>query len=310
MNNPSNYPYPEKKNRIFKIDDLSMWSCEQESDSWTEIPWESLSDIQLPNLRIYKNSIVVDIEKTKRFRRLIDLKPNHRGQIYIDREDKSSGFVLNGEFRRCIKIDTLMTRYFGPHKSNEDPDEQWRCLDFLNCDNYWISSKGRLIGPLGLMEGSPCPRGYLRVGLILNSKSPEGKFQKWDIRIHSLVAKAFLENDNPEYKIEIDHKDGNKFNNYVDNLEWVTPQENDRRARVLGLKHRGNYEKAIRVCEMINDSFSDYDIAIKLDVSLDIVKRIRKGESYTYLSKNYDFGKDFILKDALMRNMDVQTPDL
>lgn len=51
--------------------------------------------------------------------------------------------------------------------------------------------------------------------------------------VHSLVAKAFL-NKLPHHQC-VNHKDGNKENNHVDNLEWVTTQENIKHAYDTGL---------------------------------------------------------------------------
>jgi hypothetical protein len=59
--------------------------------------------------------------------------------------------------------------------------------------------------------------GYTKVKL-----SKDGK--KYWFSVHRLVAKTFL--FNPENKPQVNHKDGNKLNNNVDNLEWVTSREN------------------------------------------------------------------------------------
>lgn len=68
--------------------------------------------------------------------------------------------------------------------------------------------------------------GYARVGL-----HKEG--QKKMLLVHRLVAIAFIPNQ--ENKTEVNHIDGNKFNNMADNLEWNTPKENTYHAWNIGL---------------------------------------------------------------------------
>lgn len=67
---------------------------------------------------------------------------------------------------------------------------------------------------------------YYFVGLL------KDKNRKY-FAVHRLVAQAFIKNPN-NYE-QIDHIDGNKLNNNVDNLEWVTPKENTQRAWKNGL---------------------------------------------------------------------------
>ncbi len=55
--------------------------------------------------------------------------------------------------------------------------------------------------------------------------------------IHRLVAENFI--PNPENKAEVNHKDGNTFNNHIDNLEWVTRSENIRHSFKNPLRKKG-----------------------------------------------------------------------
>jgi len=69
--------------------------------------------------------------------------------------------------------------------------------------------------------------GYLQIYLCKNGK-------KKNIKIHRLVAQIFVPNINN--KPQVNHKNGNKKDNYFENLEWCTPSENIKHAFKIGLK--------------------------------------------------------------------------
>lgn len=84
-----------------------------------------------------------------------------------------------------------------------------------------FSKAGKIVKPY------VTPKGYLRIQL-----SKDGKLKNF--MVHRLVALAFIEN--PNNKPEVNHKDGNKRNNFLENLEWVTSSENQIHAYDTGLK--------------------------------------------------------------------------
>lgn len=95
-------------------------------------------------------------------------------------------------------------------------------------DLYEISNTGRVRNiRTGLIKTNEIDKnGYVRIQLCKN-KVHRKYF------IHRLVATCFIEN--PQHKPQVNHKDMNRSNNNVDNLEWVTNSENQKHA----IAHRG-----------------------------------------------------------------------
>lgn len=93
-----------------------------------------------------------------------------------------------------------------------------------------------------LLKFSKSRLGYLLVYLY----SEDGK--KRTIPVHQIVAKTFI--PNPENKPEVDHKDGDKTNNIIDNLRWVTHKENcanptTAKKQKVYIRERAKHKKAI-----------------------------------------------------------------
>ena len=109
-------------------------------------------------------------------------------------------------------------------------------------ENYVVSNNGDVIRleyrdkkganrPFKLLKPNINEDGYASTTL----RNDEGKKT---FRIHRLVAREFI--PNPENKETVNHIDGNKLNNRVENLEWNTREENMQHAYKIGLKKSNN----------------------------------------------------------------------
>lgn len=103
-------------------------------------------------------------------------------------------------------------------------EEIWKDVPFDS--NYKVSNYGRIFSKRTnkILKGELTEKGYIRVALTEHKR----------YLVHCIVAQTFI--PNPENKPQVNHIDGNKQNNYVDNLEWCTQSENMRHALKTGLK--------------------------------------------------------------------------
>ncbi len=101
-------------------------------------------------------------------------------------------------------------------------NEIWKPYPMDN--RYQVSNLGNIKGPKGtILKGTQTKAGYKKVGLYTNGK---GTFKY----VHRMVLETFLPNKESNI-LEVNHKDGNKENNTLENLEWVTGTENKIHAR-------------------------------------------------------------------------------
>ena len=109
-------------------------------------------------------------------------------------------------------------------------NEIWK--EVIDFENYEVSNLGKVRRKQAetiykdgrvahfssnILKQSPNKKGYMRVYLSKNSN-------KYTKTVHRIVAETFILN--PENKRTVNHKDCNKLNNSVDNLEWATNLEN------------------------------------------------------------------------------------
>ena len=142
--------------------------------------------------------------------------------------------------------------------------EEWRdILDFEGL--YQVSNLGRV---KSLWFTNNVYNKKYRKDRILKATTTHSNYVQVALRksnkmyhrlVHRLVAQAFIEN--PSQLPQVNHKDGNKKNNVVDNLDWVSPRENQLHAVKIGLRASGGKcynAKAVIQYDMQDNFIKEY----------------------------------------------------
>ena len=128
-------------------------------------------------------------------------------------------------------------------------------------------------GKISKLDGTPLkkyisPYGYERVCI-------NGKY--W--LVHRIVATVFI--PNPDNKPQVNHIDGNKQNNDISNLEWVTPEENMRHASRMGLLRPPQPQDTYRKRKFLDNG--KIEVTVYIDKELrDRFKEILRDANMTY----------------------------
>lgn len=118
-----------------------------------------------------------------------------------------------------------------------------------------VSNEGRvrslLTGKPRMLKVQPNKKGYLRLRVTI-------EMEKMCFKVHREIAKAFI--PNPNKLPQVNHKDGNKSNNCVSNLEWVTNIDNAHHAMANGL-----WDAVFEASREVNESRKKAIIAYRVD---------------------------------------------
>ena len=178
--------------------------------------------------------------------------------------------------------------------------EQWKQFHKSSIYDWYVSDHGNIKRICTGIIGNGKVK---HINLFTTGGRPESQYLAISINdaedkyVHRIVAKAFI--PNPDNKETVNHKDGNKQNNHVDNLEWHTYTENMMHAHKTGLhptKHRRlSWAQAGEVRRIWAEG--DHlvtEIAREFGVHDHSIKQIILGR--TYKEKSTDFNSDQIIK--------------
>lgn len=147
-------------------------------------------------------------------------------------------------------------------------------------NDYIITKKGEIINKHNNHKLKPQPngKGYLRV--IIGKKR---------YFVHRLVAEKYI--PNPNNKLQVNHKNGNKLDNCVENLEWVTNKENRDHAVENGLHLCGSKCPYAKLNEndviyiLTHKNLNNLQLSKMFNVNKNTIQNIKAGRTWKQLKR-------------------------
>lgn len=160
--------------------------------------------------------------------------------------------------------------------------------------DYFISDKGAVYSSKTnkVLNWSLDKDGYAKVRLV----SIDNRRHRYSV--HRLVLAHFAPVANMD-ELQVNHKDGNKLNNALSNLEWVTASENNRHKYQIGLASQsGENNNATHLTEkdvleiislLLAHRGTYKEIADKFHIHEETVGAIKRKKNWKYLTEHIDF---------------------
>ena len=179
--------------------------------------------------------------------------------------------------------------------------------DIKNYENYQISDCGKVRSNFRSKDKSKYKEIKLQNNNGYKLVQLNNKDSKLMFRVHRLVAEAFI--PNPENKRTVNHKDGDKSNNSVNNLEWATHSENNKHAFDKNLKeNKKTYTKKdeMEIIRLKKEGFKIKEIKEILNHIATIgIQRVCKKNNLINKKKNtskYSIVEKILIKKTLVES--------